>query len=82
MSEELDLVDWVQLVESVGFVLLVVFESLSASECVVFVLYDVFGYDFERVVDVLEMSVFVVCQQVSCVCCVVEVRCLCFFAML
>jgi len=39
--------------ESVGLALLVVLESLSASERVAFVLHDVFGYEFERVADVL-----------------------------
>jgi RNA polymerase sigma-70 factor, ECF subfamily len=39
--------------ETVGLALLVVLESLSASERVAFVLHDVFGYEFERVADVL-----------------------------
>jgi RNA polymerase sigma-70 factor (ECF subfamily) len=39
--------------ESVSLALLVVLESLSASERVAFVLHDVFGYEFERVAEVL-----------------------------
>jgi RNA polymerase sigma-70 factor, ECF subfamily len=39
--------------EDVSLALLVVLESLSASERVAFVLHDVFGYEFERVAEVL-----------------------------
>jgi RNA polymerase sigma-70 factor (ECF subfamily) len=43
--------------ESVSLALLVVLESLSASERVAFVLHDVFGYEFERVAAVLGTTV-------------------------
>jgi RNA polymerase sigma-70 factor (ECF subfamily) len=39
--------------ESVSLAVLVVLESLSAAERVAFVLHDIFGYEFERVADVL-----------------------------
>jgi RNA polymerase sigma-70 factor (ECF subfamily) len=42
--------------ESVSLALLVVLESLSASERVAFVLHDVFGYGFEQVAEVLGTS--------------------------
>lgn len=52
-GEEPDPADRAAVAESVGLALLVVLESLSASERVAFVLHDVFGYEFERVADVL-----------------------------
>jgi RNA polymerase sigma-70 factor (ECF subfamily) len=52
-GEEPDPAERAAVAESVGLALLVVLESLSASERVAFVLHDVFGYEFERVADVL-----------------------------
>src|SRR3954447_17068404 len=43
--------------ETVGLALLVVLESLSASERVAFVLHDVFGYEFAHVAEVLGTTV-------------------------
>jgi RNA polymerase sigma-70 factor, ECF subfamily len=48
-----DPADRVTLDESVGMALLVVLETLTASERVAFVLHDVFGYSFDRVAEVL-----------------------------
>jgi RNA polymerase sigma-70 factor (ECF subfamily) len=52
-GEEPDPAERAAVADSVGLALLVVLESLSASERVAFVLHDVFGYEFERVADVL-----------------------------
>jgi RNA polymerase sigma-70 factor, ECF subfamily len=51
-----DPADRVALGESVSMALLVVLESLSASERVAFVLHDVFGYEFDHVANVLGTS--------------------------
>jgi RNA polymerase sigma-70 factor, ECF subfamily len=65
VSEEPGPADRAQLAESVGLALLVVLESLSASERIAFVLHDVFGYDFERVAEVLDTSVSAARQHAS-----------------
>jgi RNA polymerase sigma-70 factor (ECF subfamily) len=51
--------------ESVGLALLVVLESLSAAERVAFVLHDVFGYEFERIAEVLGTTVGAARQHAS-----------------
>jgi RNA polymerase sigma-70 factor, ECF subfamily len=65
VSEEPGPADRAQLAESVGLALLVVLESLSASERVAFVLHDVFGCDFERVAEVLGTSTSAARRQAS-----------------
>ena len=60
-----DPADRVTLDESVGMALLVVLESLSAPERVAFVLHDVFGYEFERVAEVLAITPQAARQQAS-----------------
>jgi RNA polymerase sigma-70 factor, ECF subfamily len=51
--------------ESVSLALLVVLESLSASERVAFVLHDVFGYGFDQVAEVLGTTVQAARQHAS-----------------
>ena len=51
--------------ESVSLALLVVLESLSATERVAFVLHDVFGYEFERVAEVLGTTAAAARQHAS-----------------
>jgi RNA polymerase sigma-70 factor (ECF subfamily) len=64
-GEEPDPAERAAISESVGLALLVVLESLSASERVAFVLHDVFGYEFERVADVLGTSAQAARQHAS-----------------
>jgi RNA polymerase sigma-70 factor, ECF subfamily len=65
VSQEPGPADRAQLAESVGLALLVVLESLAASERVAFVLHDVFGFEFERVAEVLGTSVEAARQHAS-----------------
>jgi RNA polymerase sigma-70 factor, ECF subfamily len=60
-----DPADRVTLDESIGTALLVVLETLSASERVAFVMHDVFGYEFATVAEVLGTSPEAARQQAS-----------------
>ena len=51
--------------EDLSLALLVVLESLSASERVAFVLHDIFGYEFKEVADVLDATPQAARQQAS-----------------